>query len=82
MGDDKRLFIAVDLGAGSGRVFLAGFAPQELRLDQIRRFRYPPRLVDGHLRWDARQILAEITTGLRDAANRARAGAPDSQCGH
>ena len=73
MGDDHRLFIAVDLGAGSGRVFLAGFAPQELMLEEVRRFHYPPRCVDGHLRWDARQILAEITTGLREAADRARA---------
>jgi rhamnulokinase len=73
MGDDHRLFIAVDLGAGSGRVFLAGFAPQELMLEEVRRFHYPPRRVDGHLRWNARQILAEITTGLRDAADRARA---------
>jgi rhamnulokinase len=73
MGDDSRLFIAVDLGAGSGRVFLAGFAPQELMLEEVRRFRYPPRTVNGHLRWDARQILAEVKTGLREAADRARA---------
>jgi rhamnulokinase len=73
MGDDRRLFIAVDLGAGSGRVFLAGFEPRELLLQEVRRFRYPPRTVDGHLRWDARQILAEIKTGLRQAADLARA---------
>jgi rhamnulokinase len=73
MGDDHRLFIAVDLGAGSGRVFLAGFAPDQLMLEEVRRFRYPPRSVDGHLRWNARQILAEIMTGLRDAADQARA---------
>jgi rhamnulokinase len=73
MGDDSRLFIAVDLGAGSGRVFLAGFEPRELMLEEVRRFHYPPRIVDGHLRWDARQILAEVTMGLREAANRARA---------
>jgi rhamnulokinase len=73
MSDDSRLFIAVDLGAGSGRVFLAGFAPQELMLEEVRRFRYPPRTVDGHLRWDAHHILTEITAGLRDAADRAGA---------
>ncbi len=72
MGDDDRLYVAVDLGAGSGRVFLAGFRPQELMLEEIRRFRYPPRQLDGHLRWDAKQILAEIEIGLRSAAERAR----------
>ena len=73
MGDDSRLFIAVDLGAGSGRVFLAGFQTRELMLEEVRRFRYPPRTVHGHLRWDARQILAEIKAGLREAADRASA---------
>jgi len=34
MGDENRLFIAVDLGAGSGRVFLAGFAQKELLLER------------------------------------------------
>ncbi len=71
MADDNRLFIAVDLGAGSGRVFLAGFRPDELLLEEVRRFRYPPRMCDGHLRWDARLILDEVRAGLRDAASRA-----------
>ena len=70
---DGRLYIAVDLGAGSGRVILAGFQSDELMLEEVRRFHYPPRTVDGHLRWDARHILSEITVGLREAAARARA---------
>ncbi len=70
---DDRLYIAVDLGAGSGRVVLAGFQPDELMLEEVRRFHYPPRTVDGHLRWDAKLILSEIETGLREAAGRARA---------
>ena len=67
------LFIAVDLGAGSGRVFLTGAAPEELLLEEVRRFYYPPGLRDGHLRWNFSQILAEIKTGVRDAGERARA---------
>jgi rhamnulokinase len=66
------LYVAVDLGAGSGRVILAGFQPDELMLEEVRRFHYPPRTVDGHLRWDAQRILSEIKTGLREAAGRAR----------
>jgi rhamnulokinase len=66
------LFIAVDLGAGSGRVFIAGMEPGELLLEEVRRFRYPPRLEDGRLRWDMAVILGEIRAGLRDAAARAR----------
>jgi len=72
MNDDGGLFIAVDLGAGSGRVFLAGFGLEELMLEEVRRFQYPPRPLDGHLRWDLKRILAEITIGLREASARAQ----------
>jgi rhamnulokinase len=66
------LYIAIDLGAGSGRVFLAGLDESELLLQQIRRFHYPPSRSAGHLRWDLERILAEIEQGLREAAARAR----------
>ena len=67
------LYIAVDLGAGSGRVFLAGFDRHSFLLEQIRRFHYPPAESDGHFRWDLAGIFADIKEGLRDAAARARA---------
>ena len=67
------LYIAVDLGAGSGRVFLAAFDDSALRLEEVRRFRYPPARSAGHLRWDFPEIFAEIKQGLREAAARGRA---------
>lgn len=69
---DDALFIAVDLGAGSGRVFLCGLGADELLLEETRRFHYPPRERDGHLRWDFAKILNEIKTGLGNAGERAR----------
>lgn len=66
------LYIAVDLGAGSGRVFLAGVGSQEARFEEVRRFHYPPRHSAGYLRWDLSHILAEIKAGLRAAGGRAR----------
>ncbi|HOQ59248.1 MAG TPA: FGGY family carbohydrate kinase [Vicinamibacterales bacterium] len=72
MGDEGRLFVAVDLGAGSGRVMLAGFRPQELMLEEVHRFHYPPRTEGGHLRWDIGRIFAEIKAGLRKAGGRAQ----------
>ncbi|HXD29723.1 MAG TPA: rhamnulokinase family protein [Pyrinomonadaceae bacterium] len=69
---DNSLYIAIDLGAGSGRVCLAGVAPGELLLEEVRRFRYPPSELHGHLRWDLSQIFAEIKSGLRSAGERAR----------
>ncbi|HYW73470.1 MAG TPA: rhamnulokinase family protein [Pyrinomonadaceae bacterium] len=67
------LYIAVDLGAGSGRVFLAGVGPGELLLEEVRRFHYPPTRSAGHLRWDLPQIFGDIKQGLSAAVTRARA---------
>jgi rhamnulokinase len=66
------LHVAVDLGAGSGRVFLGGMAGDELLLQEVRRFHYPPEESGGHLRWGIGRILREIEDGLREAGERAR----------
>jgi len=65
-------YIAVDLGAGSGRVFLAAFDERELLLQEISRFQYPPTVVAGHLRWNLPKIFVEIKEGVRIAGARAR----------
>jgi rhamnulokinase len=61
---DDPLYIAVDLGAGSGRVFLADLAENRFSLEELRRFSYPPRYVDRRLTWDFPKILQEIKIGL------------------
>ncbi|PYS49018.1 MAG: rhamnulokinase [Acidobacteria bacterium] len=66
------LYIAVDLGAGSGRVFLCGVGRDELLLEEVRRFQYPPGRRDGHLRWNLSEIFEEIKKGLSEAGGRAR----------
>ncbi len=66
------LYVAVDLGAGSGRVFLGGLASGELLLEGLRRFHYPPVQMDSHLRWNLASIFNEIKTGIRKAGQRAR----------
>ena len=66
------LYIAVDLGAGSGRVYLVDVAPERLMLDEVARFSYPAKQAGGHLRWDLSRIIAETKAGLRDANRRAR----------
>jgi rhamnulokinase len=66
------LYVAVDLGAGSGRIFLAGLMPGELLLEEVRRFHYPPVQMDGHLRWNLVSIFDEIKTGMRQACELAR----------
>ena len=68
----NELYIAVDLGAGSGRVFLCGVAPDELLLEEIHRFYYPPSKSDKYLRWNFPEIFEEIKIGLRKAGERAK----------
>jgi len=69
---DDPLYIAVDLGAGSGRVFLADVAFDDFAVEEVRRFNYPASETDGHLRWDLPKILAETRAGLMEAGQRAR----------
>jgi rhamnulokinase len=57
-------FIAVDLGAGSGRVLLAEFKNSGLELEMIHRFHSHQHVVDGHERWDIQKIFSEIEKGL------------------
>ena len=66
------MYIAVDLGAGSGRVFLGGTSSGELLLEEAHRFHYPPERRDGHLRWDMMHIFTETKAGLAAAVERAR----------
>src|SRR5438445_8921162 len=66
------LYIAVDLGAGGGRVYLAGVDPGELFLEEIHRFQYPPSDESGYLRWDFPRIFDEIKRGLKKSGVCAR----------
>jgi rhamnulokinase len=67
------LYIAVDLGAGSGRVFMAGCDPGEFLLEELHRFRYPPKFDGQYLRWDLSLIFDEVVAGLKQAGIRANA---------
>jgi rhamnulokinase len=66
----ENLYIAVDLGAGSGRVFLCDLS-KNFALAEIHRFAYPPREENGFLRWDFAKIFEEIKFGLKSAGERA-----------
>jgi rhamnulokinase len=66
------MYAAIDLGAGSGRAFLARVTAHGLALDEVHRFTYAPRLAAGHLRWDVARLFDGLRTGLA-AARRAAA---------
>ena len=60
-------FLAIDLGAGSGRAFLGRFDGQGPLLTEVRRFLYPPARREGRLRWDMGNIVEQVRESVRDA---------------
>ncbi len=68
---EKANYIAVDLGAESGRVMLGRIADGRLTLEQTHRFGNGPVQEHGTLRWDFQKLLSEIKTGIGKAAKAA-----------
>ncbi len=64
-------YIAVDLGAESGRVFLGGFDGDRLSFEEVHRFpNLPVRLPDG-LHWDVLRLYRDVKDGIARAVSRA-----------
>ncbi len=62
-------YLAVDLGAESGRVMAGVFGGERIELEEIHRFaNIPVRTPDG-LHWDTLGIYREILAGLRRASD-------------
>lgn len=64
---DAPNFIAVDLGAESGRVMLASLRKEKISLQQVHRFANTPIEQQNSLRWDFHKIFSEIKTGIKNA---------------
>jgi rhamnulokinase len=61
-------FVALDLGAESGRAVVGQFKGRQLALYEVHRFRNGPVRVAGHLHWDVLRLFDEIQNGLQLAA--------------
>ena len=62
-------YLAIDLGAESGRVMLGTLQEGCLSLEEIHRFANRAVLVNGSRRWDFLHLYAEIVEGLRKASS-------------
>jgi rhamnulokinase len=71
MTDEKR-YIAVDLGAESGRVMLGVVSAEKIRLEEIHRFTNGPFEQNGTLRWDFDRLMSQVKTGIGKAVKQAR----------
>ena len=70
--------LAVDLGAGSGRVLLGTLADGRLTLEEIHRFGNEPVWVNGRLCWDILALYREILRGLRHGITRGGGPVPST----
>ncbi|MHC4477765.1 MAG: rhamnulokinase [Planctomycetota bacterium] len=64
-------YVAVDLGAESGRVMLGSVCDGKLSLEEAHRFGNTPVEQAGALRWDFDRLLSEVKTGIAKAAKQA-----------
>ena len=63
----RQCYLAVDLGAESGRVIAGHFDGRSVELQELHRFPNRPISVAGTLRWNVMNLWSEILTGLSAA---------------
>jgi rhamnulokinase len=64
-------YLAVDLGAESGRVLRGRFDGERVSLSEVHRFPNDPVRITSGLHWDALRIISEVKAGMREAATEA-----------
>jgi rhamnulokinase len=68
MAGMSNAYIAIDLGAESGRVIVGVLADERLHLEEVHRFAHEPIWLPTGLHWDITGIWRETLAGLRRAA--------------
>lgn len=64
----QRVYLAVDLGAESGRVMAGTLERPRIRLEEVHRFPNGPVDIAGSRRWDVLRLWSDILEGLQKAA--------------
>ncbi len=65
--NNKKVFLAIDLGAGSGRLIAAVFDGKTLNLEEISRWVSEPTAIGASMHWDVFQMFAEIKKAIGHA---------------
>lgn len=66
----EQVYLAIDLGAESGRVMAGMFDGKQIRLEELHRFSNGPVNVADTMRWDLIRLWSQIQVGLQKAAAR------------
>ncbi len=68
---EVKKYIAVDLGAESGRAMIGSVSTERIDLEEVHRFSNGPVEENGSLRWDFDRLLSEVKAGIGKAAQEA-----------
>ena len=63
----NKVFLAVDLGAGSGRIMAAVYDGKTVALEEVARWASEPVKIGDAYHWEVNNIFASIVDGLRKA---------------
>ncbi len=62
---DRKYFLAIDIGASSGRHILGSIDCGILKLEEIYRFKNGATIIDGSYYWDWKNLFSNIIEGLK-----------------
>lgn len=65
----KKFFLAIDIGASSGRHIVGWLEDGKIQLKEVYRFANGAEKRDGHLFWNAARLEREVVNGLKAAAD-------------
>ena len=76
----QKKYLAIDIGASSGRHIVGWMENGVLRTEEVYRFPNSVQRVDGHLEWDIDSLFANVKNGIREAfAWELRVALPDQR---
>ncbi len=68
----REYYLAVDIGASSGRHMLGCMQDGRIRLEEVYRFENGMKNREGKLLWDAEHLFAEIKNGMKKCAKQGK----------
>lgn len=68
----NKYYLAIDIGASSGRHILGWLENGKIRLEELYRFENKLVKRNGHLCWDIEHLFAEVVAGIKECRRRER----------
>jgi len=63
-----KYYLAIDIGASSGRHILGHIKDGQIKLEEIYRFENGMKKVDGQLTWDIEELYSNVVAGLKECS--------------